>query len=82
MSDGILRGVARMPTGAWFDPDIDDPSAPERHGNPNVLTRDQGTSKLGQGCSAQSCLVEVEPWTAPAPRIRAFDPPEMVNAED
>ncbi|MEE3098335.1 MAG: molybdopterin-dependent oxidoreductase [Pseudomonadota bacterium] len=80
-SDGILRGVTRLPTGAWFDPDLGDPAAPERHGNPNVLTRDQGTSRLGQGCSAQSCLVEVEAWTAPAPRVAAFDPPEIVAAE-
>jgi biotin/methionine sulfoxide reductase len=53
----ILAGVVALPTGAWFgaaggnmDP----------NGNPNVLTRDVGTSRLGQGTSAHSALVEVE----------------------
>ena len=32
----------------------------ELNGNPNVLTRDKGTSKLAQGPSAHTCLVEVE----------------------
>ncbi|MEM9248256.1 MAG: molybdopterin-dependent oxidoreductase [Pseudomonadota bacterium] len=58
LSDGILRGVVALPTGAWYgDPGQNiDP-----HGNPNVLTRDQGTSRLGQGCSAHTALVEVAP---------------------
>jgi biotin/methionine sulfoxide reductase len=56
VSDDILPGVVALPTGAWFgDPgDNLDP-----HGNPNVLTRDVGTSRLAQGCSAHTALVEV-----------------------
>ena len=56
VSSDIRPGVVALPTGAWFgDPgDNIDP-----HGNPNVLTRDAGTSRLGQGCSAHSALVEV-----------------------
>jgi biotin/methionine sulfoxide reductase len=56
LTDGILPGVLALPTGAWFgDPggNID----PE--GNPNVLTKDVGTSRLGQGCSAHSALVDI-----------------------
>jgi biotin/methionine sulfoxide reductase len=53
----ILPGVVALPTGAWF-------GAPggniDPQGNPNVLTRDVGTSRLGQGTSAHSALVEVE----------------------
>jgi hypothetical protein len=30
-----------------------------KHGNPNVLTRDCGSSRLGQGCSAQTCFVDI-----------------------
>ncbi len=58
LSEDILQGVVALPTGAWFgDPgDNIDP-----HGNPNVLTRDVGTSRLGQGCSAHSALVDVAP---------------------
>lgn len=60
ITDGIRPGVVELPTGAWFDPV--DPADPTtcRHGNPNVLTRDEGTSSLAQGPVAQSCLVRVE----------------------
>ncbi|MEM9048678.1 MAG: molybdopterin-dependent oxidoreductase [Pseudomonadota bacterium] len=54
-SHDILRGVVAMPTGAWYGDGVgDDPD-----GNPNVLTRDIGTSRLGQGSSAHTALVEV-----------------------
>ena len=67
-----------MPTGAWFDPASD--QVLERHGNPNVLTGDQGTSRLGQGCSAMTALVEVERWSGEAPAVQVFDPPEVLAA--
>ena len=51
--------------------------APERHGNPNVLTLDVGTSPLAQGTSALTALVEIERWDAPAPAVRAFTPPQL-----
>jgi biotin/methionine sulfoxide reductase len=63
VSDGVMRGVALMSTGAWFDPDLSSPEAPERAGTANVLTRDIGTSELTQGPNAMSCLVEVGRWT-------------------
>ncbi len=53
----ILPGVVSLPTGAAFEPDG---KGGDGNSNPNVLTRDIGTSILGQGCSAQSCLVEIE----------------------
>jgi len=56
-SDEVLPGVVLLPTGADFAVDGTDTG---RSGNPNALTRDIGTSSLGQGCAAQSCLVEVE----------------------
>lgn len=45
------------------------------HGNPNVLTRDAGSSRLAQGCTGQLTLVEIERWDGWLPRIKAFDPP-------
>lgn len=61
VDDGLLRGVAVLSTGAWFDPlEPGRPGSLCVHGNPNVLTQDVGTSRLAQGPSAQSCLVEVE----------------------
>lgn len=74
LSADLLRGVVVMPTGAWFDPQDD---ALERHGNPNVLTVDVGTSRLAQGPSALSALVQVERWHGEAPAMRAFEPPAL-----
>jgi biotin/methionine sulfoxide reductase len=75
----VMPGVVVIATGAWFDP----PSAagePERHGNPNVLTLDIGTSALAQGTSALTALIEIERWNAPAPQVRAFTPPVLAAA--
>jgi biotin/methionine sulfoxide reductase len=55
-SDAIRPGVVSLSTGAWFDPDGD---GTDTQGNPNVLTRDLGTSRIGQGSSAHTALVEV-----------------------
>jgi biotin/methionine sulfoxide reductase len=76
---GVMPGVAVMATGAWFDPSAAQ-GEPERHGNPNVLTLDIGTSPLAQATSAQTALVEIERWNAPAPPVRAFAPPELAPA--
>jgi biotin/methionine sulfoxide reductase len=60
VSDKIMPGVVCLPTGATFDPVPDGKGGLiENHGNPNALTKDIGTSRLGQGPSAQTCLVEV-----------------------
>ena len=75
-SDAMRAGVVQLSTGAWYDPV--DPAAADsldKHGNPNVLTRDRGTSRLAQGPSAQSCLVEVEPFAGPLPPVTTFQPP-------
>lgn len=73
-SPDLVRGVVTLPTGATFDPDA---RGFDRHSNPNVLTRDVGTSDLGQGCSAQSCLIEVENFRGAVPPVRVFDPPTV-----
>ena len=59
LSDNIRPGVIQISTGAWLDPDDDTGLC--RRGNPNVLCLDKGTSSLGQGPIAHSCLVEVAP---------------------
>ena len=58
ISDNIMPGVVVLSTGAWFDPDYD--LNIERHGNPNVLTKDVGTSSLGQGPTCHTTLVELK----------------------
>lgn len=78
ISDELLPGVVQLATGAWYDPAPgDDPQPLERHGNPNVLTADIGTSRLAQGPSAQSCLVEVERFDGELPPVRVFEPPQF-----
>jgi biotin/methionine sulfoxide reductase len=74
VSDALLAGVVSLPTGAGFDPDGD---TLDRSSNPNVLTLDKGTSNLGQGCAAQSCLVQVERYDSPLPDVRIFAPPAI-----
>jgi biotin/methionine sulfoxide reductase len=78
IDDGILPSVAVMATGAWID---QSDGEVERHGNPNVLTLDVGTSRLTQGSSAQTALVEIERWAGPLPPVRALTPPELVGAD-
>jgi hypothetical protein len=69
-------GVIQLPTGAWYDPEDSDEDAPLCvHGNPNVLTRDVGTSALAQGCTGQLTTVQVELFKGNLPPIKAYDPP-------
>ena len=84
LSDGLRRGVVAMATGAWWDPAREE-RAPEEgaldvHGNPNVLTQDVGTSRLGQGSAAQSCLVEVAAFAGPLPPVTVHAAPRPLEA--
>ena len=72
LSADVTPGVALLATGAWYTPaDPSIPGSAELHGNPNVLSRDVGTSRLAQGATAQSLLVRIEragpdvPWVDP-----------------
>jgi len=75
VTSDIMPGVARLSTGAWFDHDWQ--SGIEKHGNPNALTQDVGASSLSQGCTAQTCLVEVRRAEGPLPRVTAHDLPSF-----
>ncbi|MBT8078220.1 MAG: molybdopterin-dependent oxidoreductase [Gammaproteobacteria bacterium] len=75
--DGIRESVIELPTGAWFDPLDADGGSMDVHGNPNVLTRDAGTSKLAQGPTAHSCLVQVEKYDGDLPEITVFRQPNI-----
>lgn len=80
LSDQVMEGVIHLPTGAWYDPELDPDGQPLCvHGNPNVLTRDVGTSKLAQGCCGQVTVVGCEKYTGAARPVQAFDPPEAVT---
>ena len=80
LSVELRRGVVQIATGAWYDPlEPGVIGSLEKHGNPNALTLDKGTSRLAQGCSAQTALVEVEKYTDPLPEVTAFVPPLVPN---
>jgi len=78
ITEEVRSGVVQLSTGAWYDPvQPSEVGSLDKHGNPNVLTLDKGTSKLAQCCSAQTALVEVERFEGPAPEITAFTLPEI-----
>jgi biotin/methionine sulfoxide reductase len=48
-SDHLRPGVVIVATGVWYDPENGGvPGALEKHGNPNVVTMDKGTSRLSR----------------------------------
>ena len=76
----IVPGVIQLPTGAWYDPvDPNEDNPLCVHGNPNVLTRDVGTSSFAQGCTGQITVVNVERFDGNLPPIQTFDPPVAVR---
>jgi biotin/methionine sulfoxide reductase len=78
LASGLRPGVVQLSTGAWFDPV--DPESPRplcAHGNPNMVTRDAGTSSLAQGCIGQLSLVQVERFQGEPPPLRAYLPPDV-----
>ncbi len=83
LSDQVRPGVIQLATGAWFEPS--DPEVETTmciHGNPNILTRDIGTSKLAQGSTGQITRVELERFAGPLPPVRIFEPMRFVARED
>lgn len=79
VTNNLISGVASIPTGAWFDPA--DPATPrsiDKHGNPNVVTLDSGTSQLAQGSVAQTTLVEIESFIGDL-SVTAFCLPEIIS---
>ncbi|GGC89242.1 molybdopterin-dependent oxidoreductase [Chelatococcus reniformis] len=80
VSEALRPGVVQLATGAWYDPQAGSEGAPrDVHGNPNMLTMDKGTSRLAQGPTAMTTLVEVERFRGNAPEIRVFAAPEGVD---
>jgi biotin/methionine sulfoxide reductase len=80
LDPGVAPAVVVMATGAWYDPVDENDRALDRHGNPNVLSFDEGTSRLAQGPSALSALVEVERYAGAPREIEVFCPPALAPA--
>ena len=73
VTEAVRPGVVRLSCGAWYDPAGDEDEPACAYGNANVLTRDHGTSRLSQGPSSATALVEVAKCADPPP-VRVFAP--------
>ncbi len=82
VTDGIIKGTVALHEGAWYDPlDLGESEKPLcKNGCPNVLTRDEGTSKLAQGNSPNTCIVQVEKYTGEVPEVTVFKQPKHASA--
>ncbi|MCC4857152.1 molybdopterin guanine dinucleotide-containing S/N-oxide reductase [Vibrio lentus] len=74
VTDGIKQGSVCIHEGGW--PDLDKDSGLCKNGGCNVLTLDIPTSRLANGCAANSALVKIEKYTGPVLELTAFDPPK------
>jgi biotin/methionine sulfoxide reductase len=75
--------VARLPTGAWFDPVAGFEGAPLcAHGNPDVLTADVPSSRLSRGRTGQHALVEIERLAGDPPPVTVTGPPALLRKEE
>ncbi|KAJ36866.1 biotin transporter BioY, partial [Agrobacterium tumefaciens] len=82
LSEDVMPGVMQLATGAWFEPE--DPTAENSiciHGNPNILTRDIGTSKLSQASTGQIAKVEIERFTGALPPVTIFQAMRFVSPD-
>lgn len=76
--DALRPGIISISTGVWLD------GVAQSNGtllciggNPNTLTQDTGTSDLAQGPTAHSCLVDMEKYTGPTNKSKAYSPPRI-----
>ncbi|WP_314721143.1 trimethylamine-N-oxide reductase TorA [Haemophilus pittmaniae] len=78
VTENVIQGTVALHEGAWYDPlDLGKSAKPLcKNGCPNVLTRDEGTSKLAQGNSPNTCIVQVEKFIGKAPEVTVFKQPK------
>lgn len=82
VTEDIRPSVLKLSTGAWFDPERwDDSNRLCKHGNPNVLTLDIPASAFSQGCSAQTCLVDIERFDGIPPPLNAHELPALTPGD-
>jgi len=74
VTDGIKQGAVCVHEGGW--PDLDKETGLCKNGGANVLTLDIPTSRLANGCAANSALVKIEKYQGLALELTAFTPPK------
>ncbi|MGF1788816.1 molybdopterin guanine dinucleotide-containing S/N-oxide reductase [Photobacterium swingsii] len=73
VTDGIKQGSVCVHEGGW--PDMEQQHGLCKNGACNVLTRDIPSSRLANGCAANSALVKIEKYQGEALPLTAFVPP-------
>jgi len=80
ITEKVRPGVIQIAEGAWYDPaEPGKIGSLCKHGCNNVLAHDVGSSKLGQGSTVKTMLVEVEKYKKTPPAITAFIPPVIIK---
>ena len=79
ITDRITKHVVALHEGAWYDPADGSANALCKNGCGNVLAIDRGTSKLAQGNTGYTAVVNVEKYQGEAPQLTAFTPPQMAE---
>lgn len=82
VTEGIIKGTVALHEGAWYDPlDLGQSEQPLcKNGCANVLTMDKGTSKLAQGNSSHTGIVQVEKYNGDAVAVTVFDHPKFIES--
>lgn len=78
VTDGIIKGTVALHEGAWYDPENLGGTEQTlcKNGCANVLTMDIGTSKLAQGNSSHTSIVQVEKFIRQPPEVTVFKEPK------
>jgi trimethylamine-N-oxide reductase (cytochrome c) len=70
------RSVVVLREGSWYDPlQPGQLGSLDRHGNVNMVTTDEPSSRLADGNPSNTALVEVEKYVGTPPAVTAFTPP-------
>ena len=77
VSERIKKDTVALHEGAWYDPADGSANALCKNGCGNVLAIDRGTSRLAQGNTGYTAVVNVEKYTGEAPELTAFSPPKI-----
>ncbi|AXX92678.1 trimethylamine-N-oxide reductase TorA [Malaciobacter molluscorum LMG 25693] len=76
VTNNLKKGVVRVQEGAWYNPlDKAQKNSLCINGSVNILTKDIPTSKLANGNSSNTALVNIEKYTKKAPDLTIFKQP-------
>ncbi|RXK01101.1 trimethylamine-N-oxide reductase TorA [Arcobacter sp. CECT 8986] len=76
VTDNLKKGIVRVQEGAWYNPlNKAEKNSLCINGSANILTKDIPTSKLANGNSSNTALVNIEKYTKKAPDLTIFKQP-------